>query len=199
MQRVCYYYSVPSFFSYSTPYTQQPIAGWMYFRLFFSSPFYPPPHQKKRIVGLCVSQPMMMMMMMERDCELCGPAASATTMPGFTRDSSLWTVFIVSFRSIECMREVYIHTCIVQSTNNSAGSAVSPGPFSFKIIIDELLAFNCCIKYRWFSILSFSFCFVLFSDNIYIWFMPFEGCCALEGRPFFYAGDFFFLFRYILF
>ena len=37
------------------------------------------------------------------------------------------------------MREVYIHTCIVQSTNNSAGSAVPPGPFSFKIIIDELL------------------------------------------------------------
>ena len=119
-----------------------------------------------------------------------------TTMPGFTRDSSLWTVFIVSYRSIECMREVYIHTCIVQSTNNSAGSAVPPGPFSFKIIIDELLAFNCCIKSRWFSIFSFSFCFVSFSDNIYIWFMPFEGCCALEGRSFFYAGDFSFLFLY---
>ncbi len=56
MQRVCYYYSVPSFFSYSTPYTQQPIAGWMYFRLFFSSPFYPPPPSKEKNSGaLCIA------------------------------------------------------------------------------------------------------------------------------------------------
>ena len=36
--------------------TQQPIAGWMYFRLFFSSPFYPPPPSKEKNSGaLCIA------------------------------------------------------------------------------------------------------------------------------------------------
>ena len=37
--------------------TQQPLAGWMYFQLFFSSPFYPPPppSKEKNSGALCIA------------------------------------------------------------------------------------------------------------------------------------------------